>query len=210
MCPRFLEPSFTSPIPARLPPIESTIKDMYVIQDRVHHLAEVMDPESLPIRDDVLFCRSYGDKKLCDGFICADGSHCSSGCCGTFGSLQHDHCEPAIHDFCPLPGFTYGPNGNNHSAVPDAVEDPIEDLESFPTPPEFNEDGTGSKPPSEQKKENAFWNGVIVGVIIWAGIIIGLLGLYFCCKKSTSAAGAASVGDMSNYQDLPASSPQHA
>lgn len=31
LCPRFLEPSFTSPIPMRLPPIESTIKDMYEI-----------------------------------------------------------------------------------------------------------------------------------------------------------------------------------
>lgn len=31
LCPRVLEPSFTSPIPARLPPIESTIRDMYSI-----------------------------------------------------------------------------------------------------------------------------------------------------------------------------------
>ena len=31
LCPRFLEPSFGSPIPARLPPIESTVKDMYEI-----------------------------------------------------------------------------------------------------------------------------------------------------------------------------------
>ena len=49
LCPRFLEPSFSSPIPARLPPIESTIKDMYEIQDRVHHLQEVLDQDSLPI-----------------------------------------------------------------------------------------------------------------------------------------------------------------
>lgn len=30
-CPRFLEPSITSPLPSRLPTIESTIKDMYTI-----------------------------------------------------------------------------------------------------------------------------------------------------------------------------------
>lgn len=31
LCPRILEPSFTSPVPQRLPPIESTIRDMYNI-----------------------------------------------------------------------------------------------------------------------------------------------------------------------------------
>lgn len=70
LCPRFLEPSFTSPIPARLPAIESTIKDMYLIQDRVHDLKSVLDPDSLPIHQDVLFCRTHGDRKLCDGFVC--------------------------------------------------------------------------------------------------------------------------------------------
>ena len=70
MCPRFLEPSFTSPIPARLPPIESTIKDMYSIQDRVNHLRKVLDSESILAHEDILSCRAYGSSKLCDGFVC--------------------------------------------------------------------------------------------------------------------------------------------
>jgi|Transcript_13457 hypothetical protein len=48
LCPRFLEPSFTSPIPQNLPTIASTIKDMYEIQDRVHQVQFELDPLSLP------------------------------------------------------------------------------------------------------------------------------------------------------------------
>ena len=96
MCPRFLEPSVSSPIPSRLPPIESTINDMYVIQDRIHHLKEVLAPETLPSHHGILDCRSHGFHELCDGFVCHDGDHCSSGCCASFGVLKHDYCQPAI------------------------------------------------------------------------------------------------------------------
>lgn len=112
MCPRFLEPSFTSPIPARLPPIESTIKDMYVIQDRIHALAEMLDPDSLPVKQDVLFCRSHGQEKLCDGFVCHSGTECQSGCCARFGNLKEDFCQPQFEHACPNPGFMYLPGGN--------------------------------------------------------------------------------------------------
>jgi hypothetical protein len=109
-----------------------------------------------------------------------------------------------IENVCPVAGFTYGPNGNihaNNDESPNAAVVP-DDIQ-IPTPPQFNEDGTGSKPPTEQKKENAFWNGVIVGVVIWIGVLVTLGALYFCCcKKRTNVAGA----DLSQYQDLAASS----
>ena len=114
LCPRFLEPSFTSPIPARLPPIESTIKDMYTLQDRVHQLREVLDPISLPVHEDVLFCRSQGQSKLCDGFVCKLGADCQSGCCAKFATLKEDYCQPLVDGVCPAAGFIYGPQGDNH------------------------------------------------------------------------------------------------
>jgi len=65
-----------------------------------------------------------------------------------------------------VPGFTYGPHGDTHhlvvpeTPVVEKVEEvvevepessAIEDLETeeIPLPPQFNEDGTGSKPPQE-------------------------------------------------------------
>jgi len=80
----------------------------------VHHLKEVLDPHTLPIKQDVLFCRSHGQDKLCDGFVCHSGSDCQSGCCGTFGTLSADYCQPIVEGVCPVAGFTYGPNGNIH------------------------------------------------------------------------------------------------
>ena len=82
----------TSPIPPRLPPIESTIKDMYAIQDRVHQLQRILDPDTLPIEMERLYCRAHGQNKLCDGFVCYEGADCHSGCCATFGKLKQDYC----------------------------------------------------------------------------------------------------------------------
>ena len=112
MCPRFLEPSFTSPIPARLPPIESTIKDMYTIQDRVRHLRQVLDSESISAHEDILSCRAYGSEKLCDGFVCEEGSGCQSGCCASLPVLKNEYCQPLVEGVCPAVGFTYGPRGD--------------------------------------------------------------------------------------------------
>ena len=105
-----------------------------------------MDPHSLPIHQDVLFCRSHGHSKLCDGFVCHQGFDCQSGCCGTFGSLSSDFCQPTIEGVCPVEGFTYGEHG-------DIYRDNIEDLEAVPPlPPQFNQDGTGDKPAGDAEK----------------------------------------------------------
>ena len=80
LCPRFLEPTYRSPVPSQLPPIESTITDMYHIQDRIHYVEMYGNENSITFEED--FCRSHGDSKLCDGFRCDYGHSCRSGCCG--------------------------------------------------------------------------------------------------------------------------------
>mgnify|MGYP001172455630 FL=1 len=161
---------------------------MYVIQDRVHHLHEVLEPEALPIIQDALYCRSHGQDKLCDGFVCFEGNDCQSGCCATFGMLSQDYCQPLVGGVCPVAGFTYGPLGDIHytenlESIPEQMPDSIEDI---PMPPEFNEDGTGASPADEQKKENTFWKGLMIGVAVWIGVVISLLSAYFLCKKRSS------------------------
>lgn len=121
LCPRFLEPSFTSPIPQNLPPIESTIKDMYQIQDRIREVQFELDPKSLPQHEDILSCRSHGTD-LCDGFVCQAANDCQSGCCGNFGSLKQDYCQPLVDGACPTVGFKYGFYGNKHPELKSATE----------------------------------------------------------------------------------------
>ena len=123
------------------------------MQDRVHHLQEVLDPISLPIHQNVLNCRSHGQSKLCDGFVCLSGADCQSGCCASFSGVKEDYCQPLIDDVCPVAGFKYGPHGDIHEE-PEELEEiiPVEtesldELDNIPTPPQFNEDGTGEKPP---------------------------------------------------------------
>ena len=72
LCSRILEPSFTSPIPEELPPIQETIKDMYEVQDRVNIVKLALIGDTAAVREDVLSCRSYGDD-LCDGYACKEG-----------------------------------------------------------------------------------------------------------------------------------------
>lgn len=117
LCPRFLEPSFTSPIPQHLPAIQSTIEDMYGIQDRVNDVIGKLDPTELPQHDDILSCRSYGTD-LCDGFVCLVSTDCQSGCCGTFNPLKQDYCQPLLEGVCPASGFKYGFYGNAHPTLP--------------------------------------------------------------------------------------------
>ena len=85
-CPRFIEPTHRSPVPSQLPPIESTITDMYHIQDRIafveKHGGEDNGLFSFDSFEQLPLCRSHGESYLCDGFKCGLGSHCSSGCCG--------------------------------------------------------------------------------------------------------------------------------
>ena len=102
-----------------------------------------------------------------------------------------------VEGVCPVADFAYGPHG-------DIYRSHAEELASMPTqemaddiplpqePPQFNEDGTGSKPPTDQKKENAFWSGMMVGVAIFTGVIVSIALLFLCCKKrgTVSASGA--------------------
>ena len=107
-----------------------------------------------------------------------------------------------VEGVCPVADFKYGPDGNIHQPphVEQLVSVPVEMADDIPVPqqpPQFNEDGTGSKPPTDQKKENAFWSGLMVGVAIFSGIIVALALLYLCCKKRGSV--AASGGDAAQY-----------
>ena len=106
-----MEPSITSPLPSKLPPIESTIKDMYSIQDRIQHIQEELAPHQIAHLNDKQYCRSHGHKKLCDGFTCESGNECSSGCCGSFANLKEEFCLPQQDDQCIAHGFHYGPFG---------------------------------------------------------------------------------------------------
>ena len=110
---------------------------------------------------------------------------------------------------CPVAGFTYGPGGNTHYYTEEEVErsssEPLSDsIEDIPMPPQFNEDGTGAKPAEEQKSENKFWKGIMVGVSVWVGVIISLLSAYFLCKKNS----VVSEESHSQYQNLPSSQQQ--
>lgn len=92
---------------------------------------------------------------------------------------------------CPVAGFTYGPHGNIYDVHDEALSEvpaPGAEMDNIPIPPEFNAEGTGEKPPTEQKKENAFWNGVAMGVAVWVGIVVALIAVYcLCCKKTGSS-----------------------
>ena len=119
---------------------------MYVIQDRVHRLQEVLDPDKVPTEIQKLYCRANGSDKLCDGFVCQKGVDCHSGCCATFGMLKQDYCQPLVKGLCPKGGFTYGPLGDaNYTEDLKDIYEPISDsIEDIPLPPQFNEDGSGA------------------------------------------------------------------
>jgi len=165
----------------------------------------VLDPDSLPIHTDILFCRSHGNEKLCDGFVCSEGAECQSGCCATFGTLKQDFCQPLLDGVCPAEGFTYGPNGDIHkpaeATVPESEEKSTADTQdekvSSAAPEKLSSDTTGTKPPIDQKKESAFWYGVVVGSAVFISIIALLSMLYCCCCKKNGRSVAAN--DSSQY-----------
>ena len=67
------------------------------------------------------------------------------------------------------------------------ISEPLSDsIEDIPMPPQFNEDGSGALPAEEQKTENNFWKGILVGVSVWVGVVISLLSAYFLCKKNSA------------------------
>lgn len=39
--------------------------------------------------------------------------------------------------------------------------------------------------PVKEGSRGAFWNGVIVGVVVWVAIIAVILVMWCCCKKSS-------------------------
>ena len=179
---------------------------MYNIQDRVHHLHEVLDHESLPVRQDILFCRSHGQDKLCDGFVCHSGSECQSGCCGTFGNLNQDYCQPIVDGVCPVAGFTYGPNGDLHyHELEEAHHEDEHELEEHEIvePIEFKNSTlaeTIERDVDEDKeKGSAFYNGVLIGIVAWVVIALVIVALYCCCCKKSSS---SSVSDPNQYGEL--------
>ena len=198
MCPRFIEPTQRSPVPSQLPPIESTINDMYDIQDRISLVEQhVYQDNGIEFFADEHLCRSHGDKYLCDGFKCEFGSNCQSGCCGQFGSQKEDYCLPLLSGFCPSGNISYGPYGINNEF--DGYGEQEED--SIPIPPEFDpeydlDDAT--------KKENAFWAGVMTGVAIWVFVLLTMGAIFFCYKKGIRIQTTA-PGAQADYQDLPSS-----
>jgi hypothetical protein len=94
---------------------------MYQIQDRIREVQFELDPKSLPQHEDILSCRSHGTD-LCDGFVCQAANDCQSGCCGNFGSLKQDYCQPLVDGACPTVGFKYGFYGNKHPELKSATE----------------------------------------------------------------------------------------
>lgn len=171
-CPRFLEPTYRSPVPSQLPPIESTITDMYHIQDRIHYVEQYGNENG--IEYDEGLCRAHGDSQLCDGFRCDYGHSCRSGCCGQFGTQKDDFCIPALNEVCPAGEILYGEYGNSWE-----LEGQQED--HIPLPPSFDEAGS---PDEQAKKENAFWAGVISGVAIWVLVLLSIGGIYSCKRGS--------------------------
>ena len=103
-----------------------------------------------------------------------------------------------------MAGFSYGPRGNTHYTMEGGemergYSDPLSDsIDDIPIPPQFNEDG---QPSEEQKSENRFWKGIMVGIAVWVGVVISLLSAYFLCKKNS----VVSAESHSQYQNLPSS-----
>ena len=192
LCPRFLEPTYRSPVPSQLPPIESTISDMYHIQDRIRHVESFGNDNA--IFEDEPMCRSHGQSYLCDGFTCDYGSGCKSGCCGAFGSQKDDYCLPLVSDYCPIGNISYGDYGNSWEGL--GQED-----DSIPIPPAFDGDGNAD---DIARKENAFWAGVVSGVAIWVLVLLSIGAAYLCYKKGNGIS-RSEVSNASSYRDLPSS-----
>ena len=72
-------------------------------------------------------------------------------------------------------------------------------------PPQFNEDGTGEKPPLDQKKENAFYKGIGVGIGVFVGILGAIVALWYCFCKKDNAISEAEQDENSRYQGLASS-----
>lgn len=151
----------------------------------------MLDHDSLPLHSDVLFCRSHGDSSLCDGFVCHEGTDCRSGCCGSFGSLKDDYCQPNIDSVCPAEGFTYGPLGDSFHLS----EDPVETTPKPAVEPEelFKIPKKGAKETvPEQEEEGSFWDTckeymwytIMALVILIAGCCCCL---YCCCCRGGSS-----------------------
>jgi len=160
----------------------------------VQKLQKVLDPANQPKNKDILSCRSHTDQ-LCDGFVCQQGSECQSGCCATFGTLKQDYCQPQVEGVCPVAGFTYGPRGNEHpdkTQVPAAKDAKTGELQS---------QSTTTEEPVKERKGDAFWNGVVVGVVVWIAIIAVILTMWCCCKRKSAIEASA---DALSYQEMPA------
>ena len=190
----------------------------------MNHLRKVLDSDSISAHEDILSCRAYGSEKLCDGFVCQDGSGCQSGCCASLSPLKNDYCQPLVEGVCPAVGFTYGPRGDIYrlkeeeakakqkkdkdddttekAATPKASTDEKEELDPLePHQYKFGKtEDEDAEPLKENFKENKFWYGVLAGCLVLVIALGAFFMVYYCCcKRSTSSVNNESA----QYQDLP-------
>lgn len=134
--------------------------------------------------------------------------------------MKEDFCLPQQEDQCIAHGFHYGPFGLKitppdqtpyQMVTPEplgaGVDHPY-DLEqsgdNLPIPPQIEDESLDSE--SQMKKENAFYFGVIAGVVVWILTIALMVVLYRCCKKRNASDSQVSdpqpESSANQYQDL--------
>ena len=164
---------------------------MYTMQDRVYHLDQILNHDVL-LHKEIDMCRSHGHDKLCDGFICAKGSECQSGCCASFDPLTENYCQPLINQVCPVAGFIYGPDGKHFTLglEDDQTElDKVDDIDPQKLAGEVAEKMKNPFKRSEgEDGKSSFSYPLIAGIIIVLIVIACMCCLYCCCCRSGSTA----------------------
>ena len=174
------------------------------MQDRVHHLEKVLNHDVL-LHKDIDICRTHGHDMLCDGFICAVGTDCQSGCCASFDPLTENYCQPLINDICPVVGFIYGPEGRRYQeldGLPLAESSELEKIAEIDPEKLASEVGEKIKNPfkrsEDENGETSFSYPLIAGILAVICILACMCCLYCCCCKSSSS----NVADNRQYNAL--------
>ena len=147
----------------------------------------------MPVHQDVLFCRTQGHDKLCDGFVCSEGSDCASGCCATFGTLKSDYCQPIVEGVCPVHGFTYGEHGdiyrNTEELAQTGSETDPQDLLSIPKrksdTPELDDNAS---------EGNWFQENMVLSIVLAC-----LAVCFLCCCCGCLCCGRRAASEVAQY-----------